>query len=197
MYSSVEETAKYENVFQSQVFDYVKTNYVNLKKQFQEAIQGNNTLGTLIKIQNYQSLFFQSPLISYQIFNAKLGDSISPEDAQKYRLLLSFVKQRTKLTALKHLPELVYFYKLINQVFAFRLTEEDSLKTSVPGAIALLEKVETKETIQILKDRWESFKAAWLSVRDILAEMVGCPDQERNRAFESYILLLEDTTPIG
>lgn len=60
-----------------------------------------------------------------------------------------------------------------------------------------MSKVESKETIQELKERWDSFKTAWLSVRDILAEMVGCPDQQRNRAFESYILLLEDSTPIG
>lgn len=133
-----QEAIQYENLFQTQIFDYIKRNYVQLKKQFQEAIEGNNTLATLIKIQNYQALFFQSPLLSYQIFKTKLGDSISEEDAKKYKLLLSFVKQRTKLSALKHLPELVSFYKRINQVFAFRLSEEDSLKISVSHLFSLL-----------------------------------------------------------
>lgn len=103
----------------------------------------------------------------------------------------------TRLPAVGHLPELVYFYKLINNVFAFRLTEKDSLAFSVPQAIEHLAKYENPEVIELLNQKWNSFKKTWSEVRDILAELVGCNDQMRNRQFESYILQLDDNTPIG
>lgn len=34
-------------------------------------------------------------------------------------------------------------------------------------------------------------------IRDMLAELEGCPDQERNRRFESYITLVDDETLLG
>lgn len=110
-------------------------------------------------------------------------------------MLRTYIDQRTtKLAALQYLPELVNFYKLLNIHFAYRLTEEEAAALTVPKAIQVLKKYEPKAVIEDLTEKWEHFKLAWESIRNILAELVGCPDQQQNRQFESYILKVDDET---
>ena len=141
-------------------------------------------------MQNHQAKFFSSPIVSSQVLQFNLNGI----DNDKLGFLASFVKNRRRLAALKFLPELVEFYKLINFHFAYRLTLPELLEFTVPNAIKKLEKTEPLEIIEELKFKWTNFKEVWNNIRNIIFEIRGCP---RQNDLENYVIEIDDDTPIG
>jgi hypothetical protein len=158
-------------------------------------MQNSQRAKALIDLQNIQAQSFISPLISFEAFELKLSEMLF--QVQKERsILFKFLQQRKKLKALEHLPKLVYFYHLINTTFAFRLTEEESMKWTVAKCINHIEQFESKEAIAHLKATFEEIKHIWNDVAQ-MAELVVCPGQLLDRAFEVYVLSLDDQTLLG
>lgn len=74
VYATEQEAIQYEDFMKVHIFDHITTNYIQLKKQFQEAIQSNNHMSVIFKIQNHQSQFLPTPLVSFQTVLSKMAD---------------------------------------------------------------------------------------------------------------------------
>jgi len=214
LYASAQDAKAYEDVMKAQVFDIVFAKYAELKKVYQRTPPGVKILASITEVQDSQAKRFLSPLVSFSIFRDYLanrqttkenppqrqGEGDEEKGAQK--LLPLFLQERIRLRALRHLPVLVHFYKLLTTALSHRITEVQALELTVPQCIAALQDLEHKTrqksnlTATLTKD-WKEFKEAWSDIRDLLAELEGCPDQQRNRRFESYITLVDDNTIIG
>lgn len=88
-------------------------------------------------------------------------------NANKKKLLTFFMEEYAKLGTMVHLPILVRFYKLLNEVFAYKLTQKEA---STLTMIQVLEKLEREggpqrlDTVISLKYDWSEFKSSWAGI---------------------------------
>jgi hypothetical protein len=160
-----------------------------LKKVYQQAAVPVQIITNITAVQDSQSKRFLSPLISFDIFrdylanqqtrkgkneppaqpNQEGGEEGGAGKAPPQKLLPHFLQERIRLRALKHLPVLVHFYKLITSSFSHRITEQQALELTVPQCIDLVRAAE-KRTLQpsvladTLSKEWEAFKTAWSGI---------------------------------
>lgn len=83
------------------------------------------------------------------------------------KLLVYFLQERIRLRALKHLPVLVHFYKLLTTSLSNRITEQQSLGLTVPQCIELIRAIEKRGKTNIadnLTKSWEEFQVAWAGI---------------------------------
>lgn len=132
------------------------------------------------------------------------------------KLLPYFLQERVRLRAIKFLPVLVHFYKSITSSFSYRLTEQQTMELTVPKCIDLISTLDRHKTnlADTLTKQWEEFMGTCgriftrcsslkyffdvrVEIRELLAELEGCPDQQRNRQFESYIMQVDNNTLMG
>jgi hypothetical protein len=193
LYNTDDQLVAYENYLKSSVFDEVKKNYLNLKKLFQEAVQANKKLDSVLSVQNHHATHFVNTYIPFESLNNSLSN-LSDKEREAHRLLLSWIEERKSLSALKHIPLLVHFYSIIHNVFAYRITEEESLKMSIKEAINMLRKFEEKSVVDSIAKLFEELKSAWTVISYAMVELEGCRQMMENRRFEGYILDLNDDT---
>jgi hypothetical protein len=192
LYKTDRQLTAYEN-FLKGVFDMVMKDYITLKKRFQEAVQVHKKLDSILSVQNYQGTHFVNTYIPFESLNNSLSN-LSDKDREKNILLLSYLEERKSLSALKHVPLLVHFYTIIHKLFAYRISEEESLKMTIKEAIELLRKFEKKSVVDIVAKLFEELKSAWTVISYALVELEGCREMMENRRFEGYILDLNDNT---
>eukprot|EP01114_Cavostelium_apophysatum_P014001 TRINITY_DN3512_c0_g1_i9.p1 TRINITY_DN3512_c0_g1~~TRINITY_DN3512_c0_g1_i9.p1 ORF type:complete len:5234 (+),score=1501.00 TRINITY_DN3512_c0_g1_i9:231-15932(+) len=192
VYPTEHDVVAYENTLKGQVFDEVKSNYGELKKTFQKALQDNQKLKLILDLQDFQSLRYSSPLLSNAAIQGLIAGSSQILDAD-YPLISHFWKHRNQLRALKFLPQLVHFYRTMNRVFAYRITEEESLEWNFEKCVEKIEKYEDKKLVEEVRETFREMKKVWKEVSE-LADFVACPGQRRDRGFEEYVLHLHDQT---
>jgi hypothetical protein len=142
---------------------------INLKSVYVHA--ANNCFTRVLEIQDAQAQRFLSPLISFDVFRdhfanhqTRRGQHAQVDDNQK-KLLPYFLEERVRLRALVHLPTLVHFYKLINEAFAYKLTQQQTLALTVPQCIQLLgAEGPNSELATTLVQAWEEFKHVWTNI---------------------------------
>jgi hypothetical protein len=195
IYNTAEEVIAYEKVMKEQIFDRVQQNYVALKQFFQKTVEANNQIKMILEFQNQTSKSFSSPLIKFDVFLSFLA-AADPKK-EKHRLLREFIDQRKILNLLQYLPDMVHFYKVLQGLFAYRLTEEEANGLTVPECIDRLKGFESEETIRNVRKMFESMKEKWSIVVDVLGALPACRDQQERREFESYIMTLDDKTLFG
>jgi hypothetical protein len=207
LYKTQQEAKDYEDIMKSEVFDYVFTNYTNLKKVYQQAAQQVQNINKITSVQEAQANRFLSPIISFGIFRdflanreTRKGKAQQPAEeggGVQLKLLPYFMQERMRLRAIKFLPILVNFYKLLTTTFSHRLTEQQAMEMNVPQCIDIirnLDKPPKTNLADTLTKQWKEFVEAWSQIRELLAELEGCPDQQRNRQFESYISKVDEAT---
>lgn len=178
-------------------------------------------ISTITAAQDSQAARFISPLVSFSVFsdymaNRETRKPTNQKEGAPLKLLPFVLQERIRLRAISFLPVLVNFYKLITSSFSYRLTEQQAMELTVPQCIDVIRTMDRQAKTKVadtLTKNWEEFKAAWSrikvmllsfglflifkEIRDMLAELEGCPDQERNRRFESYITLVNNDTLLG
>ncbi len=185
------EAVEYETIFQTQIFDDIANNYVQYKNVYQAAAQRNDTLAKILTIQAQQSCKFSSPLLSFQIFQEHLS-----EEKESFKLLTTYMKAISNLPALQYISSFVQFYRMISSIFSFRLSLEDIGSLYVPQAIEKLRTIEDEAIIEQAQHLWQQFKHNWGEAREIVLQLVGCRQQQEERAFESEIVSVSEDSPL-
>jgi len=198
MYSSQAEAVAYERIVQTKVFEHVSKNYAELKRSYERQAR-NTQIEALLDMRSVAALRLASPLVPYPLFEEMKARVLAPllesadadddddddnDDDERAgapaaidkagaKFLNAFLEQRSRLRSLEHVPTLVAFYQLLNQVFACRLTREQAFSLSVPAAIEYLHFLnEAISTIEQLKRAWESFQLTWQQLLD--TQLAGC-----------------------
>eukprot|EP00026_Physarum_polycephalum_P000017 Phypoly_transcript_00017.p1 GENE.Phypoly_transcript_00017~~Phypoly_transcript_00017.p1 ORF type:complete len:3587 (+),score=621.73 Phypoly_transcript_00017:1211-10762(+) len=205
LYKTEAEAKAYEDVMKAQVFDVVYANYNELKKVYQQAAVPVANINLITSVQDSQAVRFLSPLVAFDAFrdymaNRETNKANRPQAAVDHKLLPYFLQERVRLRALQFLPVVVHFYKLITTTLSHRVTEQQAMELTVPQCIELIramDKLRRTDLAESLTKHWQEFQAAWAQIRDLLAELEGCPDQQRNRQFESYITIVDKDTLLG
>jgi hypothetical protein len=194
LYASAQEAKAYEDVIKAEVFDVVFASYIlsmisllcsilcdsfvytNRKKVYQQAAVPVDKINKITQVQDAQANRFISPLISFDAFRdfmANRGTRKGKNQPQKQdgkegaplTLLPYFLQERVRLRAVKYLPVLVNFYKLITSTFSHRITEQQALELSVPQCIDIVRTMErsvkTTNLAETLTNKWEEFQKAW------------------------------------
>jgi len=221
LYADEAQAIAYEQVVHGQVFERVSAEYRQLKNTYeQQAARTSAKVNALTELRNQAATRLASPLVSYplfeeiksRVFAAVLGaegadddddDDQVPEavDGAGAKFLNAFLEQRGRLRSLEHVPKLVAFYQLLNQVFAWRLTREQAFDMSVPDAIEHLRTLnEAESTIRQLKRAWDAMKLTWQALLD--TQLAGCgqfvvPAIKDETKFGNMVTSLDDGSSYG
>lgn len=77
------------------------------------------------------------------------------------------MEEYAKIGALTHLPILVRFYKLLNEVFAYKITQNEANTLTMPQVIEKIEREggpQRLDTVLALKFDWNEFKNSWTGI---------------------------------
>jgi len=187
-----DEAVAYENEMQK-LFDAVLSNYSTLKDAYLGEAMRVKAISTITQVQNLLSQRYSSPMIGFDIVEARLTTG----EAQKLPFLEQFLRSLPSLKILKYIPRLVFFYDLLNNLFGHRLTRDD-IRLPVLQCLEKVKDLEPAETIERFKRLWVSFKNEWKILKEEMHSLRPvCPDQAVNRPFESQIIDVDDTTPLA
>jgi hypothetical protein len=177
-------------------------------------------INLITDVQDSQAVRFLSPLVAFDSFRDYLANRETSKANQQagaeHKLLPYFLRERVRLRAIKFLPVLVNFYKFITTTLSHRITEQQAMELTIPQCIELIrsmDRIRKSDLADAFTKQWEEFQVAWAriflsnnyvvisidmqDIRDLLAELEGCPDQMRNRQFESYIIIVDKDTLLG
>ncbi|KAL6077130.1 Replication factor C small subunit [Balamuthia mandrillaris] len=201
VFDNADQVKAYEDVIQSQVFDYVSQRYVELREvHLQAAKAHHHNMAELLDLRAVEAARFFSPLdLSYRVYAERIHQELTTTAAETSRPLLRAYVQHaaTKLPALQYVPDLVLFYRMMNSVFVSRLSEKDAKTLFVPQAISQCLREEEKETVRIVVAAFERFKRSWNKAKAIHGQLQGmCRNQQDQRAFEQLIVDVDDESPL-
>jgi hypothetical protein len=99
--------------------------------------------------------------------NRETNKENKPQAAADHKLLPFFLQERVRLRALKFLPVVVNFYKLITTTLSHRVTEQQAMELTVPQCIELIramDKLRRTDLADSVNKQWEEFKVAWARI---------------------------------
>ncbi|KAH3762622.1 AAA+ ATPase [Pelomyxa schiedti] len=179
---------EYENMIQK-VFDVIQAKYDLLKSAFLKAREDTSPFKTIVTLRSEQAKMLPSLIVSWDLFSELVAKTSASE------LLRTFIDVRPKLRAVSKIPELVHYYKFLNEAFSPFLLEDD-VNLPMPDCI---QKVMTTnaELANTMKAEFQKFLSAWDVIHDAIGEIEGCPLQMAERRFEASVPVVDVTTPFS
>eukprot|EP00727_Mastigamoeba_balamuthi_P014126 m51a1_g9336 hypothetical protein (4370) ;mRNA; r:36058-55372 len=197
-YHTKQVAVDYENVLKEKVFDVILSDpeaYEKRKEPYTRFILATGPMAQALGIRKRLGAKLYSPVVSFSEVEERMSRMPS-EEQNRFEIVNHFRSQgmRSALRAIRHLPELVHFYAVLNKQFSWLLTEEDVNTKTFRQCVEMLDIAE--ENKKLLMALWKRFKAAWKEVcESVLPD--ACDVVMQQRQFELLVLKVDKAVLVG
>eukprot|EP00727_Mastigamoeba_balamuthi_P014233 m51a1_g9432 hypothetical protein (4159) ;mRNA; f:408019-433718 len=188
----------YENVLKEKVFDALLSDpeaFERRKEPYISFVQMTGSMAQTLAIRKRLGAKLYSPVVPFSQVEEFM--SRMPSEEQKGLEIVNHFRSRgmrSALRAIRHLPDLVHFYAILNKQFGWLLTEEDVNTKTFRQCVEML--CTTGENKSLLMALWKRFEVAWKEVcESVLPD--ACDAVMLERQFELLVLKVDEAVLMG